>query len=179
MRRDYTPRHFDPVANTLTIKFALHVTGPVADWATQACVGQTVMIGGPGGSFNIPTDFDWQLLVGDESALPAIGRRHEELPAGARVIAEVQVADPADQRVLTSATDLSLRWVVDDAGLRAAVRALAWPVGEGYVWCAGQARSMTTLRRSVVEKRGHSPQAIRAAAYWKRGGIAHHENIEA
>jgi NADPH-dependent ferric siderophore reductase len=27
------------------------------------------------GSFILPTDFDWHLLIGDETALPALARR--------------------------------------------------------------------------------------------------------
>jgi hypothetical protein len=36
-------------------------------------------IGGPRGSLVVPTDLEWQWLIGDESALPAIARRLEEL----------------------------------------------------------------------------------------------------
>jgi NADPH-dependent ferric siderophore reductase len=33
----------------------------------------------------VPDDFDWYLLIGDETALPAIGRRVEELRADVSV----------------------------------------------------------------------------------------------
>ena len=32
----------------------------------------------------LSTNYDWHLLVGDETALPAATRRLEELPAGAQ-----------------------------------------------------------------------------------------------
>src|SRR6266568_4230449 len=70
--RDYTPRRFDAVQRELDIEFALHGDGPAATWAAQAAPGQRVMIGGPRGSFIVPTDFDWHLLIGDETALPAV-----------------------------------------------------------------------------------------------------------
>eukprot|EP01034_Spumella_vulgaris_P031857 gene31857-39354_t len=79
-RRDYTPRSFDPVAGELLIEFALHGDGPCAAWAAQAAPGQQVTIGGPRGSLIIPVDYEWHLLVGDETGLPAIARRLEELP---------------------------------------------------------------------------------------------------
>ncbi len=66
--RDYTPRRFDREARELTIEFALHGDGPVADWAAQAGAGQRVTIGGPRGSMIVPTDFGWHLLAGDETA---------------------------------------------------------------------------------------------------------------
>ena len=34
------------------------------------------------------------------------------------------------------------------------------------------------LKRVLVGDKGHDRHAIRAAAYWKRGVIAHHENLE-
>jgi NADPH-dependent ferric siderophore reductase len=58
------------------------------------------------------------------------------------------------------------------------VRALTLPPGEGYAWCAGEASAMATLRRVLVEEKGHDRGAIRAAAYWKRGTAAHHEHLE-
>ena len=75
VRRDYTPRHYDAAAGELTIEFALHGDGPAATRAAQAEPGQSVAIGGPRGSLVIDLDHDWHLLVGDETALPAIARR--------------------------------------------------------------------------------------------------------
>ena len=177
VRRDYTPRHHDAAARELTIEFDLHSTGPAARWAAQATPGQHATIGGPRGSFIIPLDYDWHLLVGDETALPAIARRLEELPAGTRTIAVLQITDPADRRTLHSAAALQMHWVADSPALVDAVRALELPSGEGYAWCAGEAGTMATLRRVLVDEKGHDRHAIRAAAYWKRGASAHHENL--
>lgn len=176
--RDYTPRRYDAAAGELTIEFALHGDGPAARWAAQATPGQRLHIGGPRGSFIIPLDYDWHLLAGDETALPAITRRLEELPAGARAIAVVQVADAADRRALHSAAQVHLQWVASADELVQAVRALELPAGDGYAWCAGEAGAMATLRRVLVQEKGHDPLALRAAAYWKRGAVAHHENLE-
>jgi NADPH-dependent ferric siderophore reductase len=140
-------------------------------------LGSQATIAGPRGSFIIPTDYEWHLLVGDETALPAIARRLEELPAGTQAIAVLQVRDPADRRTLQSAADLQLTWVDDTDALIAAIRALPLPAGEGYAWCAGEAAAMATLRRVLVDEKGHDRHAIRAAAYWKRGATAHHENL--
>ncbi|MEO8806129.1 MAG: siderophore-interacting protein [Burkholderiaceae bacterium] len=178
VRRDYTPRRFDPTARELTIEFALHGDGPAARWAAQAAPGQRATIGGPRGSFVVAPDHDWHLLVGDESALPAVTRRLEELPADTRALVILQVGDPADQRALRSAAALDVQWVADAPALLAAVRALTLPEGEGYAWCAGEAATTATLRRILVEEKGHDRHAIRAAAYWKQGAVAHHENLE-
>lgn len=175
--RDYTPRRYDTAARELTIEFALHGDGPASRWAARAAAGDRVTVGGPRGSFIIPLDYDWHLLVGDASALPAIARRLEELPAGARTIAIVQ-ADAADRRPLASRAALQLTWVATSGQMLDAVRALPLPAGEGYAWRAGEAADMKSLRQILVDERGHDRHAIRAAAYWKRGASAHHENLE-
>jgi NADPH-dependent ferric siderophore reductase len=177
-RRDYTPRSFDNAARELVIEFALHGDGPAADWAARATPGDALTIAGPKGSLIVPTDYDWHLLVGDETAFPAVARRLEELPAGARAIVILQAADAADRRAFRSAADVELTWVSTDAALLAAVRALPLPAGDGYAWCAGEASCMAALRRELVDVKGHPREAIRAAAYWKRGATGHHENLD-
>ncbi len=176
-RRDYTPRRFDNAARELVLEFALHGDGPVAEWAGRARAGDTLDIGGPKGSLIVPLDYDWHLLAGDETAFPAVARRLEELPANAKAIVILKAGDAADRRVFTTSADAAVTWVATDAELLAAVRALRLPEGEGYAWCAGEAASMAALRRELVEAKGHPPEAIRAAAYWKRGARGHHENL--
>ena len=176
-RRDYTPRSFDNAARELVIEFALHGDGPAAEWAARAVPGDTLAIGGPKGSLIVPVDYDWHLLAGDETAFPAVARRLEELPAGARAIVVLKAADVADRRTFASAADVSMTWVSTDAELLHAVRALALPEGDGYAWCAGEAACMAALRRELVEVKGHPGEATRAAAYWKRGAQGHHENL--
>jgi NADPH-dependent ferric siderophore reductase len=177
-RRDYTPRRFDNAARELVIEFALHGDGPAADWAARAAAGDSLAIAGPKGSLIVPLDYDWHLLAGDETAFPAVARRLEELPAGARAIVILQAADAADRRAFRSAADVELAWVSTDAALLAAVRALTLPAGDGYAGCAGEASCMAALRRELVDVKGHPREAIRAAAYWKRGATGHHENLE-
>jgi NADPH-dependent ferric siderophore reductase len=174
--RDYTPRAYDAQARRLTIEFALHGDGPAARWAAAAQVGDSAVIGGPRGSFVVPMDYDWHLLVGDSSALPAMARRLQELPPGARVWVVADVP-PADRRELPSAAQVTLHWADGAPACEAAVRALALPPGEGYAWCAGEARTAASLRQILVEEKGHSRHAIRASAYWKRGAQAHHEDL--
>ena len=78
--RDYTPRLFDPNKRELVIEFVLHGEGPASEWAAQAKPGRRLGIGGPRGSVIMADDYDAYLLVGDETALPAIARRLEEMP---------------------------------------------------------------------------------------------------
>ncbi|MEK0096867.1 siderophore-interacting protein, partial [Bordetella pertussis] len=74
---------------------------------------------GPRGSFVVPLEYDWHLLVGDESALPAIARRLEELPPGKPVIALIEVADPAARLALSTRAQASVQWLLrEPAGSR-------------------------------------------------------------
>src|ERR1700744_347397 len=56
--RDFTPRRYDAAADTLEIDFAIHDAGPATRWAAQAKPGDTLVLGGPRGSFIIPTAYD-------------------------------------------------------------------------------------------------------------------------
>ena len=177
VRRDYTPRRFNASKGELVVEFALHGDGPAAEWAAGAVVGQRLTIGGPKGSLIIPVDYEWHLLVGDETALPAVARRLEELPATTRASVLIHTNDPADRRELSSAATLDQRWVSTAAELIAAVRGWTLPAGDGFAWCAGESSAIKSLRRILVEDKGHDRESIRAAAYWKRGAIGHHENL--
>lgn len=177
VRRDYTPRRFDTAARELDIEFSLHGDGPAARWAAAAGPGDTLNIGGPRGSFIVPTGFDWHLLVGDDSALPAIARRLEELPAGTRALVVLAV-DEQDRRALSSAANVQLQWVAPTReALVGAVAALSRPAGEGYAWAAGEARAMAEVREVLVGAWGLDGRRVRCAAYWKAGTAAHHENL--
>ncbi|MET0322013.1 MAG: siderophore-interacting protein, partial [Duganella sp.] len=102
--RDYTPRRYDRAARQLTIEFALHAAGHASDWARHVAVGQAAVIAGPRGSMIIPTDYAWHLLAGDETALPAIRRRLEELPAGVDVHVLVSGAATAALEFVSAAS---------------------------------------------------------------------------
>lgn len=178
--RDYTPRRYDPVAQELDLEFVLHGDGPACTWAAQAGAGQYLGLGGPRGSFVVPLAYDWHVLIGDETALPAIARRLEELPAGKRAIVLVEVANASAEIPLSSQADMTVRWLHRDAGaaeaLADAAQALELPAaGEGYVWVAAESRVARAVREVMLTRHGIAKDRIRAASYWKRGAAAVHE----
>jgi NADPH-dependent ferric siderophore reductase len=180
--RDYTPRRFDNARAELELEFAMHGVGPADDWAQQARPGQQVGIGGPRGSRVVSMAFDWHLLIGDDTALPAIARRLEELPARARalVIVEVDGPDciPPFQSSATVEFTSLFRRSNSPRDLAQGVREMKLPAGEGYAWAAGEAAQIAGVRRELVAVHGLDKSRIRAAAYWKRGAIAHHSQLE-
>ena len=125
----------------------------------------------------VPTDYDWHLLAGDATALPAIARRLAELPADARAIVIVQADDLAVLELARSSASVELRQVATADALIAAIEGLKLPPGEGYVWCAGEAAAMARLRGILIEGKAHPREALRIAAYWKRGASDFHEDL--
>jgi NADPH-dependent ferric siderophore reductase len=182
--RDFTPRRYDAAAGELDIEFALHGTGPATTWAAQARVGQTLGIGGPRGSMIIPTAFDWHMLIGDETALPAIARRIGELPAGSRVAALLEVERPEARIEFDTQANLYVEWRFRSesdfpgAGLLMALRGVYLPEGEGHVWAAGESSVIRAVRQLLCDERGIDKRRIRAASYWKRGAEAVHETMD-
>jgi NADPH-dependent ferric siderophore reductase len=184
--RDYTPRAFDPAKGTLTIDFALHEAGPATTWALTAQPGDTIEIGGPRGSVIVADDFDWYLLIGDETALPAIGRRVETLRAGVPVKTIGVISDNAERQTLTTRAAWEAVWVcrdgtqADDARLLQAALAASGPLpdGDGYIWIAAEAQVARTLRTYVLETLGHPKIWVKASGYWMSGEADTHVNID-
>jgi NADPH-dependent ferric siderophore reductase len=176
VRRDYTPRRFDREQRTLTLEFALHGHGAASEWARSARVGQRLTVGGPRGSFVVPLDLDWHLLAGDSTALPAIARRLEELPAGARAFVVV-MAEGADRRDLPTRAEAQVVWVDTADALAAALQAWTPPAGQGVAWGGGEAQAMARVRQ-VLHEKGVPRALTRVSAYWKRGVADHHETLE-
>lgn len=136
--RDYTPRRHDATARRLELDFVRHVGGLAAEWADRVKPGDRALVAGPRGTTVLPPGIDWYFLVGDETALPAIARRIEELPSGTPVTAVVSVASASEEQTLDHRADLHLTWVHrDTAGpdaLMDAVRSAPWRDGQVYAW---------------------------------------------
>lgn len=181
--RDYTPRQFDPVAKTLDIDFALHVAGPATQWAEQAAIGQRLGVAGPRGSFIVPTDFDWYLLIGDDTGLPAIARRLAELPVSARAIVVAEVDTPADKVALPTAADVTIEWAYRSTAAQgepavvSALKRVNLPSGDFHTWVGCESAAAKAVRLHLVEQ-GANPKWIRASGYWRQGSAATHDKIE-
>jgi NADPH-dependent ferric siderophore reductase len=172
--RTYTVRAFDPVALELVIDFVHHGdTGLAGPWAAGARPGDPLLLLGPGGAYAPDPDADWHLLVGDETALPAIAATLERIPAGVPVHALVEVDGPADEQPLTSPGRLDLRWCHRDPArpgrLVDAVSALAFPAGRVHAFVHGEAGLVRALRRHLLDGRGVPREDLSVSGYWRRG----------
>ncbi|MFA4938137.1 siderophore-interacting protein [Brevundimonas sp.] len=184
--RDYTPRAHDPAGRTLTLDFVVGHGGPATDWAMTAKVGSILGVGGPRGSFIVPTDFADHVLIGDETALPAIARRLEELPGGVRAHVVVEVEDADQTLSFDSAAEVSVTWSVRDGVKRGRAETLLGALetalagidpADAYVWIAAESAVAKALRARVLDF-GFSPKSMKAAGYWRLGGVGAHDVIE-
>lgn len=104
--RTYTVRKVRPGRREVDVDMVVHpVVGPASAWIAEASVGTPAMLLGPttdhtgeygGVDFLPPSRTEAFLLVGDETAAPAIAVILEQLPAAARGIAVLEVPDPDD-----------------------------------------------------------------------------------
>ena len=168
--RDYTPRRYDLNTLELDIDFVLHGDGPAATWAAQAKPGQHLHIGGPRGSMVVPDIFDSYLLIGDETALPAIARRLEELPANRRALVVVEVQNASEEQALSSAASIDVIWVHRDApehDLLSTLEGLSMPAGELYAWVATESALSRKVRKVLLNTHGLNEEFVKAVGYWR------------
>lgn len=168
--RDYTPRRYDLNTMELDIDFVLHGDGPASTWAEQAKPGQFLHIGGPRGSMIVPDIFDSYLLIGDETALPAIARRLEGLAGNRRALVVIEVENGAEQQTLESAAQVDVIWVLREGGkdhLLTTVKQLKVPAGNLYAWVATESKVSRQIRRVLLDEHGLDDKFIKAAGYWR------------
>jgi NADPH-dependent ferric siderophore reductase len=126
---------------------------------------------GPGGRGAKPAD--WMLLAGDETALPAIARILESLPATAQGIV-VLVADTADDAIaLRHPPGFRIEWLDRRSGsvdFVSAVTAIDIPSADTrFCWAGAEFDEIQTIRRHWRDTVGLSSGEQLAVAYWRKG----------
>lgn len=179
VQRAYTVRSFDSAARTFTVDFVWHGDkGLAGPWAAAAQPGDAISFVGPGGAYAPAEDAAWHLLIGDDSALPAVAAALERIPAGVAALAFVEVDGPDDELPIDCPGDLTLTWihrsVTGDDGLPNAVAAGlsggARPEGDDvHVFLHGDAGMVREIRRHVRSELGVPRERLSASGYWRRG----------
>jgi NADPH-dependent ferric siderophore reductase len=180
--RSYTIRRFRPELSAFDLEIALHETsadgraGPGSTWAATAETGSQVGFLDEGHSYSPGAEARWQLLVGDESALPAVldilERTAEILPA--EVFLEVPSSD--DIRAGVAPAGTTIHWLPrNDPSAKPGALALETvtqarlPDGPFYTWTAGESALPTGLRRHLVTDRRVAKSDITFSGYWRHG----------
>jgi NADPH-dependent ferric siderophore reductase len=173
--RTYTVRAWDPDAAELTLDFVVHgdegIAGP---WARQAAEGDPVLLLGPGGAYAPDPEAGWHLLVGDESALPAVAAAIERLPDSATAHVFIEIEGPEHEIPLKLPVGAQLTWVHRGHGpvgerLVEAVTGLAFPAGDVHAFVHGEAGFVKQLRRFLLAERGVPRDRLSISGYWRTG----------
>ncbi|WP_431727620.1 siderophore-interacting protein [Verrucosispora sp. TAA-831] len=173
--RAYTVRNWDAAAGEMTVDVVHHgdegLGGP---WAAALRPGDEVLFVGPGGAYAPSPEADWHLMVGDESAMPAIAASLARLPAGAPAYVFVEVDGPLDEQPLPSPGAVAVTWLHRGArpvgeALVDAVRGLDFPPGAVQAFVHGEAGFVRQLRKLLRVERGVSRDALSISGYWRRG----------
>ncbi|MET9324514.1 siderophore-interacting protein [Streptomyces sp. NPDC003038] len=174
-QRAYTVRAWDPSHLELTLDFVVHGDeGLAGPWAARVQPGEVVRFLGPGGAYAPDPAAGWHLLVGDESALPAIAAAMERMPAGAEVHAFVEIEGPDDEQKFATPDGVVPVWLHRGArpigeALVEVVQALEFPSGDVHAFVHGEAGFVKELRRHLRLERGIPRERLSISGYWRLG----------
>lgn len=177
--RDYTPRWVRPAADCpdgvarVALDFVLHGEGPAASWAAMAQPGQALSFVGPKSSLVLPERVSAMVLVGDETALPAVGRFFDEWPIEAPAHAILFCTSSQARQDLALRDGDSVTWVPmpepDGPAMLAAVTEHLDDADLGdapFLWAAGEAASLLPLRRWAGRTLGLPKDRMSVTGYW-------------
>lgn len=196
--RTYTVREVDVDAGELVLDFVVHGSdGLAGPWARDAAPGDKISLAGPGGAYRPDPEADWHLLVGDESALPAIAAAIDLLPADAVGQVIIEVDDAEHQIEMMAPEGVTLTWlhrtaasaaattaaepaardphdeaaaIAADTPLARAVRSAPWLSGQPHVFVHGEAHTvMRGIRPYIRNERGVPSERASISGYWRRG----------
>lgn len=174
--REYTVRRYDRAAGTVDIDFVVHTGGLASEWAQTAPIGSTIWIAGPRPSLVVPPEFGFTVLLGDETALPAIGRWLEEMPDDARGIAAIEIHDDAERQDLRVPAGVTLTWL-SRGGAEPGSTSLLGDFAESialpddtftFVFAYGEAGCIKPVRR-WARAQGIGKEQSDIGGYWKQG----------
>ncbi len=171
--RGYTIRNFHPATAEIDVDVFLHGDTIGSVWARTANAGDEVGLIGPRHDYKGDHGADWQILVGDESALPAIAAILESLPETSRAYAFIEVADQENEVPLNLKAQASVQWLHRGSALakqsrllEQALRAFTWPDGRGYLWAAGEQHAMKSIRHHLTHERQMPKHDFHTMGYW-------------
>ncbi|GAA2897905.1 siderophore-interacting protein [Microbacterium esteraromaticum] len=186
--RNYTIRAHRPAADghgaEIDIDFVLHgsaadgTAGPASRWAETCTPGEHVLIIDEGLAFNPARGEERVVLVGDETALPAIAGICASLPATASGSAIIEVASEADALASPHPEGVSVHWVVRSADAAPGTGALEMLRGERmpdaglHAYIAGEQSLASGGRKLLVGERGVDKHRVSFTGYWKIGAAS-------
>ncbi|ASN40409.1 NADPH-dependent ferric siderophore reductase [Arthrobacter sp. 7749] len=177
VRRTYTLRRVDLEAQTVQIDFVIHGDqGLAGPWAQNAKLGDQICFTSPGGLYTPDPAFDRHLLIGDETALPAISAAVEDMTPEMIGDIYLEVSGPEDEVHLDVPNGVTLHWLhrggyytPESTKLEETVRNAEWHEGTVQVFAHGERETMKSLRAYLNGERGVDRKAMSLSAYWAYG----------
>ncbi|MEJ6490590.1 siderophore-interacting protein [Leucobacter sp. USCH14] len=180
--RNYTVRAFRPESNEMDIDFVVHESddpahaGVAAPWAISLPIGDRVALIDQGCGYRSVEDTDRVVLVGDETALPAVLGILRDIAPESVGHAIIEVPEAADRQPVEAPAGVDVQWIERKPGERPgshaldALRGLPASAAEGAVsaFVAGEQQLATGGRRHLVNERGVAKQAIDFCGYWRQ-----------
>ncbi|QPE06121.1 siderophore-interacting protein [Microbacterium schleiferi] len=176
--RLYTARAFRPDLHELDIEFVAHGdSSPASGWASRVKPGEPVGILDEGITYQPPSSEGWQLLVGDESALPAILAIIDRAPADLRARVFLEVPHAEDVREVPRPEGVSIHWlpredneaIPGQLALRTITTASLPATNPSYSYVAGESGLATGARRFLVNELGVPKADVTFQGYWRHG----------
>lgn len=169
--RTLTPRRFDANRTELHLDIVHHDGGALTPWVSAIASGDRSAgaVSGPGRGYAIDSTASGFLLIGDETAIPAICQLLEYLP-DVPISAHIAIRDETARVDLHREVDE--RWLVTDAidGLGPMfVDSIGdEAIGEGVrIWAAGEAAAMYAVRTHLFTELGVPRSVATVRGYWK------------
>lgn len=182
--RAYTVRDARPDAGEVDVDFVIHGDeaegpGPAARFALGARPGDRLGFLDQGIGFTPDHPHDRTLLVGDETAMPALAGITASLPEAARGLAIIEVPTADDRQEFRRPPGMEVRWVhrdessagTDRPGELALATLKATDPLDGVVHAhlIGESALATGARRHLVQEWGVPKRNVDFVGYWRHG----------
>lgn len=171
--RTFTPLRHDVDRGRLDLEIVRHDGGAVSGWAETVGQGSTAAFSGPGAGYDFPQDAARLLVVGDETAMPAIRQLIEMAPDGIALDVHVETVTPEARPDLEARDVDDVTWYDTPSGalpggaLVAYVEALTSLPATTHVWAAGEASSVQRIRNHLFKTLGIERSRGTVRGYWK------------
>jgi len=186
--RNYSVRAHRPATADagaeIDVDFVLHgsaadgTAGPASRWAETCRPGEHVLIIDEGLTFNPQRGIDRVVLVGDETALPAIASICASLPPGAVGTAIIEVPSEEDALEFPRPSGIEIVWIVRPHASAPGTLALetlartALPDAPFHAYAAGEQALASGVRKHLVGERGVDKNDVSFCGYWKIGAAS-------
>lgn len=184
--RYVTIREFRPTASDgpeMDIDVVVHGrpgdpdTGPLSTWAQSAEAGDRVAILDQGLIFRPELAGEGVLLLGDETAVPAIAGILRSLPPSTTGRAFIEVPSPHDFQSLVGPVGVEVNWLARGAAdvpgmsLLAAFRGRVTTGARPYLYTAGETAMIRALNQMLKDDFDWPKGRMTTVGYWHYAGI--------